>query len=42
MKKIKLPLNSKKVTQVIAHRVREVIQRAYYRPGIERWLLIEK
>lgn len=40
--KIKLPLNSKKVTQVIALRVREVIQQAYYRPGIERWLLIEK
>lgn len=41
-KKIKLPLNAKKVTQVIALRVREVIQRAYFRPGIERWFLIEK
>lgn len=40
--KIKLPLASKKFTEVIAIRVKEVISQAFYRPGIERWLLIEK
>jgi len=41
-KKIRLSLISKKSTQVLAIRVKEVISQAFYRPGVERWLLIEK
>lgn len=41
-KTIKLPLISKSVTKAVAIRVKEVITQAYYRPGNEYWLLIEK
>lgn len=41
-KKVKLPLSSKPHTLVRAIRVKEVITEAYYRPGRELWLLIEK
>lgn len=40
--KIKLPLNSKKFVEVMAIRVKEVISQAFYRPGTERWLMIER
>ena len=40
--RIKLPLVSNKFTEVIAIRVKEVISQAFYRPGAERWLIIEK
>jgi SRSO17 transposase len=38
---ISLPLKKKKKVQVIAYRVKETITQAWYRPGVERWLLIE-
>lgn len=41
-KTVCLPLASQKRTKVLAVRVKEVITQAYYRPGIERWLLIEQ
>lgn len=40
--KIALPLKSKKETEVVIVRVKEVIAQAFYRPGAERWLIIEK
>jgi SRSO17 transposase len=39
---ISLPLKSKKETEVFVVRVREVIAQAFYRPGDERWLIVEK
>jgi len=41
-KKIKLNLKSKKYSEVISVRVRETISQAFYRPGPERLLVIEK
>jgi SRSO17 transposase len=41
-RKIKLSLVSKTSTMAIAIRVKEVITQAYYRPGNEYWLIIEK
>jgi SRSO17 transposase len=41
-KKVKLSLKSKKYTNVIALRVREVNAKWYWRLGAERWLIIEK
>ena len=40
--KIPLSLKSKKKTKVLILRVKEVIAQAFYRPGAERWLIIEK
>lgn len=39
---VRLPLTSNTSTKVLAIRVKEVITQAYYRPGPERWLLIER
>ena len=41
-KKISVPLKSKTHVMVKAIRVKEVITEAFYRPGSERWLVIEK
>jgi SRSO17 transposase len=41
-KKVKLPLRSKKSVMATAVRVREVISKAYFRPGYEAWLIIEQ
>lgn len=41
-KTVRLPLASNKSTKVFALRVKEVITQAYYRPGPQRWLLIEQ
>jgi len=40
-KTIDISLNSKKQVMVKALRVKEVITEAFYRPGNERWLIIE-
>lgn len=40
--KVPLFLKSKKQTRVLVVRVKEVIAQAFYRPGVERWLIIEK
>lgn len=39
---IDLPLKKKKTVHAMAIRVREVTAQAYYRPGPERWLIMEK
>jgi len=41
-RKIPISLKSKKHVMVKAVRVKEVISEAFYRPGEERWLVIEK
>lgn len=41
-RKIQLPLQSKKQTEVIAIRVKETHSHAFYRPGADRWLIVEK
>ncbi len=41
-KKVWLKLQTEKVVRVAAVRVYEVNNEAYYRPGPERWLLIER
>lgn len=40
--KIRLPLVSKKTTEAYVIRIKEVITQAYYRPGKDYWLIIEK
>jgi SRSO17 transposase len=40
--KVKLNLKSKEYTEVLIIRVKEVITQAFYRPGPDRWLIIEK
>nr|WP_166155409.1 transposase [Neochlamydia sp. AcF84]NGY94900.1 hypothetical protein [Neochlamydia sp. AcF84] len=40
--KVKLTLQSKKYSEVMAIRVKETITKASYRPGVERWLIMEK
>lgn len=40
--KVKLNLQSKKYSEVKVVRVKEAIAQAFYRPGPERWLIIEK
>ena len=40
--KVRLPLQQPKTIEVLAVRVRETITQAWRRPGVERWLLIER
>lgn len=40
--KVKLNLKSKEYSEVFAIRVKETISQAFYRPGPDRWLIIEK
>jgi len=39
---VELPLQQKRTVEVVAVRVRQANSKAYYRPGPERWLLIER
>jgi len=39
---VELPLQSKRTVEALAIRVRQANAKAYYRPGPERWLLIER
>lgn len=39
---VELPLQQKRTVEVAAVRVRQANAKAYYRPGLERWLLIER
>lgn len=39
---VELPLQQKRTVEVAAIRVRQANAKAYYRPGPERWLLIER
>ncbi|KIC75705.1 hypothetical protein DB42_EU00510 [Neochlamydia sp. EPS4] len=42
MAKGKTTLQSKKHCEVMTIRVKETITEASYRPGVERWLILEK
>lgn len=39
---IELPLQKRKTVKALCIRVLEVNQKAYWRPGVERWLIIER
>ncbi len=39
---VELPLQKKRTVEVMGIRVRQANAKAYYRPGPERWLLIER